>query len=327
MDISKDLPNPAEIEPASVQEPRNLIDRYSVPLPFASLEPPLPTQTPTYLDQIICGDCEEILKQAPDQCVDLIVTSPPYADQRQSTYGGVAPDDYVSWFLPKADQFLRVLKPTGSFILNIKERVVDGERHTYVMELVIAMRKHGWLWTEEYLWHKKNSHPGKWPNRFRDNWEHLFHFTKQKKFKMFQDTVMVPVGDWAQERLKNLSETDKRRDNSRVGSGFGKKISNWIGREMVYPSNVLHMATECYNRQHSATFPVALPEWFIKLFTEENDLVLDPFNGSGTTCVAAKRLNRRYLGIDADPEYCRIAQERINNDHNGDKNGVNHATT
>jgi DNA modification methylase len=221
--------------------------------------------------------------------------------------------------MPKADQFFRVLKPSGSFILNIKERVVNGERHTYVIELVLKMRHHGWLWTEEYLWHKRNSHPGKWPNRFRDNWEHLFQFNKAKNFKMFQDTVMVPVGDWAQERLKNLSETDKRRDNSHVGSGFGKNISNWVGRDMVYPSNVLHMATECYNQQHSATFPVALPEWFIKLFTEENDLVLDPFNGSGTSCVAAKRLQRHYLGIDTSGDYCQIASDRLAKDKYGNK--------
>lgn len=264
-----------------------------------------------YIDQILCGECATILAQLPDACVDLIITSPPYADQRKSTYGGISPDKYVSWWIPKAAQFLRVLKPSGSFILNIKERVVDGERHTYVMELVIEMRKQGWLWTEEYMWHKKNSHPGKWPNRFRDNWEHLFHFTKSHHFKMFQESVMIPVGDWAQDRLKNLSETDKRRDNSRVGSGFGKNISNWVGREKVYPSNVLHMATECYNRQHSATFPVALPEWFIKLFTEAHDLVLDPFNGSGTTCLAAQRLHRHYLGIDVNAEYCQTAQERI----------------
>lgn len=264
-----------------------------------------------FKDKIICGDCEEVLKQLPDNCIDLIVTSPPYADQRKSTYGGIPVDKYVSWFIPKADQFLRVLKPAGSFILNIKERVVEGERHTYVIELILEMRRHGWLWTEEYMWHKKNSHPGKWPNRFRDNWEHLFHFTKNKKFKMFQENVMVPVGDWAQERLKNLSETDKRRDNSRVGSGFGKNISNWVGREMVYPSNVLHMATECYNQQHSASFPVALPEWFIRLFTEEEDVVLDPFNGSGTSCVAAKLLSRYYLGIDTNSEYCQVATERL----------------
>lgn len=272
-------------------------------------------------NKIITGDCADVLQLLPDNSVDLIVTSPPYADQRSSTYGGIKPDDYVRWFIPRADQFYRVLKPTGSFILNIKERVVDGERHTYVIELILEMRRRGWLWTEEYMWHKKNSHPGKWPNRFRDNWERLLHFTKTKKFSMYQENVMVPVGDWAQDRLRNLSETDKRRDNSKVGSGFGKNISNWVGRDMVFPSNVLHMATECYNQSHSAAFPVALPEWFIKLFTKQGDLVLDPFNGAGTTCVAAKRLGRDYLGIDLNDDYCKIAIDRIIKDSNANQIG------
>ena len=264
-----------------------------------------------YKNSIINGDCELILKGLPDNSVDLIFTSPPYADQRTSTYGGINPEKYVNWFLPKAKEFYRILKPEGSFILNIKERVVNGERHTYVIELILELRRHGWYWTEEYMWHKKNSHPGKWPNRFRDNWERLLHFTKQKKFAMYQEEVMVPVGDWAQTRLKNLSTTDKKRDNSRVGSGFGKKIENWVGRDLVYPSNVLYMATECYNQQHSAVFPVALPEWFIRLFTKPGDLVLDPFNGSGTTCVAAALLDRMYTGIEINNEYCEVAINRL----------------
>ena len=264
-----------------------------------------------YLDRLFVGDCLDVLREIPDNSVDLIVTSPPYADQRKNVYGGIHPDRYVDWFMPRAEQLHRVLKPTGSFILNIKERVVNGERHTYVLELILEMRRNGWLWTEEYMWHKKNSHPGKWPNRFRDNWERLLHFTKSKKFKMYQETVMIPVGEWAKDRLKNLSETDRRRDNSRVGSGFGKNVSNWLGRNWVYPSNVLHMATECYNRGHAATFPVALPEWFIKLFTLSGDVVLDPFCGSGTTCVAAKRLGRHYIGIEIVPEFVQLAQQRL----------------
>ena len=227
-----------------------------------------------FINKTIRGDCEEILKEFPDNSIDLIFTSPPYADQRLQTYGGVKPDDYVDWFLPKAAQFLRVLKPTGTFILNIKERVVDGERHIYVIELILKMREQGWLWTEEFIWHKKNSYPGKWPNRFRDNWERLLQFNKQKKFNMYQDAVTVPVGDWAKDRLANLSETDKVRDESKAGSGFGKNVSNWLGRDKVYPTNVIHMATECANKNHSATFPVDLPAWFIKLFTKEGDIVL-----------------------------------------------------
>jgi len=263
------------------------------------------------LNRIFPGDCGDVLKAFPDNSVDLIFTSPPYADQRQKTYGGVNPDEYVDWFLPKSEQLLRILKPTGTFILNIKERVVDGERHTYVIELILAMQKQGWLWTEEFIWHKKNSYPGKWPNRFRDNWERLIQFNKNKKFNMYQQEVMVPVGDWAKDRLSNLSQTDKMRDESKVGSGFGKNISNWLGRNLVYPTNVIHMATECSNRNHSAVFPIDLPKWFIRLFTQQGDVVLDPFVGSGTTAVAAAQMGRCYSGIEINPEYIDVSMNRL----------------
>ncbi|MDR0547633.1 MAG: site-specific DNA-methyltransferase, partial [Dysgonamonadaceae bacterium] len=209
---------------------------------------------------IIFGDCKNELKNLTDNSVDLIITSPPYADQRKATYGGILPDKYVEWFLPISKELLRVLKPTGTFILNIKEKVVDGERSTYVMELILEMRKQGWFWTEEFIWHKKNSYPGKWSNRFRDAWERLLQFNKSKKFNMYQDAVKVPIGDWANGRLKNLSQTDKVRDNAKNGSGFGKNISNWVGKETVYPTNVVHLSTECSNKNHSAAFPDSLPE-------------------------------------------------------------------
>ncbi len=257
---------------------------------------------------ILQGDCLEVLQTFSDDTFDLIITSPPYADRRAKTYGGIHPDEYVQWFLPRAAMFLRVLKPTGTFILNIKEQAIDGERHTYVLELILALRKQGWFWTEEFIWHKKNCYPGKWPNRFRDSWERLLQFNKTRKFHMYQEAVMVPVGDWAQKRLEHLSETDKIRDTSKVGSGFGKNVSKWLGRDKVYPTNVLHMATECANRNHSAVFPRELPEWFIKLFTQEGDQVLDPFVGSGTVCAVAQELGRHAVGIDIRSDYCEMAQ-------------------
>jgi len=262
--------------------------------------------------QIFLGDCKDILKNFDNDCIDLIFTSPPYADRRVSTYGGIRPEEYVKWFLSRSEQFLRVLKPEGTFILNIKEKAERGERHTYVIELILELRKQGWLWTEEFIWHKKNCYPGKWPNRFRDAWERLLQFNKTKKFKMLQEAVMMPVGDWVEDRLKNLSERDKIRFESRSKSGFGKNISNWLKRDKVYPTNVLYLATECGNRNHSAVFPGSLPEWFIKLFTEEEDTILDPFMGSGTTLKVAKRLRRNSIGIDIVPEYYEIVKSEIN---------------
>lgn len=270
-----------------------------------------------FIDQVHEGECQTVLPAFPNNSVQLIVTSPPYGSRRKDSYGGIHPDHYVEWFLPIGEELLRVLSDDGSFVLNIKENAERGERHTYVMELVIALKRQGWFWTEEYMWHKKNCYPGKWPNRFRDAWEHCFHFTKSRKFVMNQDEVRVPMGDWKNSRLRNLSVTDRRRDNSKVGSGFGKKIENWVGRDLAYPTNVIHLPTECGNKGHSAAFPLELPSWFIKLFSNPGDIVIDPFLGSGTTAIASLILNRHYIGIEADPTFVKIATERIRLEQEG----------
>ncbi len=109
--------------------------------------------------ELYLGNALEILQKIEKESIDLVVTSPPYADSRTNTYGGIKPDEYNEWFLPVTQELLRILKPTGTFILNIKEKVVNGERHTYVIELILNMRKQGWLWTEEFIWHKKNCYP------------------------------------------------------------------------------------------------------------------------------------------------------------------------
>lgn len=280
------------------------------------------------INQVVCGDCLEYLSDAsciPDESVDLVVTSPPYADRRKRQYGGIDPDRYVEWFLPISVQIFRVLKPTGSFILNIKEHVRDGERETYVLELILALRQQGWLWTEEYCWYKKNSYPGKWPNRFRDNFERCLHFTKQRKFHMYQDAVKVPIGDWSKQRFKSMTEKDFVRHISRTDSKFGRNVSNWLNRRKVYPHNVvvfetehymesttvLNFATECANRNHSAAFPVELPSWFILLFTKQGDIVLDPFVGVGSTAIAARLLGRKYIGIEDSDKYVEEARKQL----------------
>ena len=261
---------------------------------------------------ILEGDCLGVLSpMVQPGSIDLIFTSPPYADQRKNNYGGIHPDDYVEWFLPRAEALKACLKPTGSFVLNIKEKAMNGERHTYVLELILALKKQGWFWVDEYSWYKKNCYPGKWPNRFRDAWERLLHFTVSKRFKMNQEAVMVPMGDWRHSRLRKLSETDMVRDPSRSENGFGKRIANWIDRDMAYPTNVLHLSTECGYNGHPAAFPLALPDWFIRLFTDSGDWVLDPFAGSGTTLVAAKKLERNSIGIDISKEYCATMRERV----------------
>lgn len=141
---------------------------------------------------------------------------------------------------------------------------------------------------------------------------------------MYQDAVKVPIGDWADKRFKSMSEKDFRRHVSQTNSSLGRNVSNWLDRKKVYPhnvivfeeehyvTNVLEYATVCRNRNHSATFPIELPIWFLKLFTRKGDIVLDPFMGSGTTVYAALSLSRHYIGIEQNQGYIDLANEQIN---------------
>ena len=297
----------------------------------------------TYIGTIQTADSGTFIRNIPDESVNLIVTSPPYADKRKRFYGSVHPNKYVEWFLPIAKELLRVLKQDGSFILNIKEHPRDGERDTYVLELILELRKNGWYWIEEYCWYKKNSFPGKWPNRFRDSWERCLHFSKNKKFAMYQDEVKVPIGDWAEKRFKSLSDEDFKRHVSSTNGSLGRNVSNWLDRKRVYPHNVvvleeerflngviqeefeetetpseeyvtpnlIEFATVCHNKNHSAAFPIELPTWFIQLFSKKGDVVLDPFIGSGTTAVAAALMEREYIGIEKKKEFAQMARTSL----------------
>ena len=261
---------------------------------------------------VLTGDCLDIMRRLPTDSIDLIVTSPPYADARNHTYGGVPPDEYVPWFCERALEMYRILAPSGSFVLNIKEKAVDGERHPYVLQLILALRERvGFRWVEEYVWHKTTSAPGKWKYRFRDSWERLLHFSKSKDLKMRQDSVRVPIGDWTETRMRKLSQNDMSRQASRTSSNIARRVAAWKDKDTVYPSNVLHASPVAHNTGHSAAFPERLPEFFIKLFTDEHDVVLDPFAGSGTTMRVARRLGRYAIGIEIDKEMAQYANENI----------------
>lgn len=283
---------------------------------------------PKKLNTIYIGDCSKVLSDVakfPDNSVNLIVTSPPYAEKRIDTYGGVHEKKYVEWFLPIANELKRILTDDGSFILNIKEHPTNGERGIYVLELVLELRKQGWFWIEEYCWYKKNSFPGKWPNRFRDSWERCFHFTKSKDFKMYQEQVKVPIGEWADKRFKSMNENDFIRHISKNNTHLGRNVSNWLDKKTVFPHNVLvfeeehrlylsnlvETAVNISQQSHSAIFPIELPSWFIRLFSKDKDIILDPFMGSGTTAVAALLHNRKYLGVEMLPEYVKEANKNL----------------
>ena len=260
--------------------------------------------------KIICDDSREILKEYEGQ-VDLIVTSPPYADARHHHYDSVHPDQYKDWFLTFHQAFYNALKPTGSLVINIKDRVVDGVRHRYVWHTIEALCEKGWFAIDDYLWHKPNPMPGYWPSRLSDGWEYCFHLAKQKKPFFNHEGVKKPIGDWAETRLTNLGENDLNRHNSVNRSGFGRDLSRWVGKDTVLPSNVISAAVVGKNKKHPAVFPIDLPEFFIKLLCPDDGLVVDPFGGSGSTGVAALALGRNCVLIDNQENYCQVAQQRL----------------
>lgn len=259
---------------------------------------------------VIQGDSRNELQDFAEQ-VDLIVTSPPYADARRKHYDSVHPDKFVEWFLTFHEPFFNALKPEGSLVINIKDKVIDGVRHRYVWRMMDALCDQGWLAIEDYIWHKTNPMPGAWPSRLSDGWEYCFHLAKSKRPYFNADAVRKPIGDWVESRLRKLGGNDLSRHNSVNESGFGRDISKWVGKQTVLPSNVISRALVGKNKNHPAVFPVDLPLFFIKLLSPENGLVVDPFGGSGSTGIAALSVGRDCVLIDNNPQYCQAAIKRL----------------
>lgn len=259
---------------------------------------------------VICGDSREQLRDYKGQ-VDLIITSPPYADARSKHYDSMHPDKFCEWFMTFHEPFYQALKPTGSLVINIKDKVVDGVRHRYVWQTIEALTQKGWYAIDDYIWHKTNPMPGFWPTRLRDGWEYCFHLAKSKRPYFNPDAVRQPIGDWVESRLNKLGENDLRRHNSSNDSGFGRDISKWVDKQTVLPSNVISKALVGKNKGHPAVFPVDLPLFFINLLSPEKGFVVDPFAGSGTTGIAALSTGRKCVLIDNNAQYCEAALTRL----------------
>ena len=255
---------------------------------------------------LLLGDCLEQMRKVPDNSIDLVITSPPYAMQRKDTYGGIEEGAYPAWMEEIGKEIHRILKPTGNFVLNIKENAKNGARSTYVMETVILLSKI-FLWKDTYIWHKRNPFPTGSNRRLKDAFEYCYWFTKSGEYKFFPEHVL-------EKSNSKYTESEKRRKNRfshecKNGSGF--KMNMRSAPDMVRPSNVITLTTDNENHVHPATFPVKLPQFFIKLMTEQGDTVLDPFMGSGTTGVAAAMENREFIGIEILDKYMEIARDRI----------------
>ncbi len=259
---------------------------------------------------VICGDCRDLAavkRLLGGRKVNVVVTSPPYASQRKydesSGFKPIPPDEYVEWYKGVAAVIAEVLAPDGSYFLNIKEHCADGQRHLYVKDLTIAhVRQWGWRFVDEFCWRDlKNGVPGGWNNRFKDAWEPVFHFSKQQSIKFWP--------------LANATESDSifeysaDTEKTATGSGLLGAKATVEHKGLARPSNVIEVASASTG-DHSAAYPVALVEFFIKAFTDPGDVIFEPFCGSGTTMIAAMRTGRSCYGCEISPAYTDVIVQR-----------------
>jgi site-specific DNA-methyltransferase (adenine-specific) len=263
--------------------------------------------------EILLGDCLELMKDIPDNSIDMVFTSPPYAERRKTTYGGIPENDYVDWFLPIGAEIKRILKPTGSFFLNIKPHTNKGERSLYVYDLVCQLKREtGFMFVEEYCW-TKNAFPGSLKGRFKNAFEPVYHFTKGNPNQI----TFNPIACGTPMKEESIARTYRKQCGApKNGSGMtGMNTTNIRNLEFARPSNVINVnnvSNQFSDKQlHPATFPEGLVEFFVKSFTNENDIVLDPFGGSGTTGIVCKNHKRQFILMEKQQEYFELIQKRV----------------
>ncbi len=280
------------------------------------------------LSQFICGDCEEVLKKIDTKSIDLALTSPPYADQRD--YGAsntkTGAEDYVEWFRPKAEQIYRVLKDNGSFVLNINDKVVDGFQSLFVFKTVIMLCDElGFNLVRDYIWHNPATPPNVYSSgkygRTKKSHEYCFWFSKGNEWTFNMDPIRTPYKK-GMKKFLNGEGKGERADNTRPSTHSFDCGKVWKDNGGSDPGSVITIANTSSNDvflrlckekgvAHPARFPEKLAEFFILAGSNEGDIVLDPFSGSGTTDVVAAKNNRQWIGIDANSTYCELAQERM----------------
>lgn len=271
--------------------------------------------------QSYVGDSLELLGELPDASIDLVMTSPPFALQRQKTYGNVAETEYVNWIKPFGKEVFRVLKESGSFVLDLGGAYRSGmpSRSLYNFRVLLCFCDEiGFHLAEDFYWFNpaKLPSPIEWVNkrkiRAKDAVNTVWWFSKSSFPKADVRKVLVPYSD----RMKKLIEDPesfyrpkKRPSGHDVSANFGKDNGGAIPSNLLSIPNTdsnsgyLRLCKELGLDRHPSRFPVEIPAFFIKMLTEEGDVVLDIFGGSNTTGFAAEALNRKWLTFELDQEY------------------------
>jgi DNA modification methylase len=262
--------------------------------------------------RLLCGDstkAEDVERLMAGAKINVAFTSPPYASQRKydesSGFKPIPPDEYVEWFSHIQENVRKFIAEDGSWFVNIKEHCEDGQRSLYVKDLAIShVRLWGWCFIDELCW-KRNSIPGLFPGRFKNLWEPVFHFSPSPGtgVKCDQFSVAEEGNGFQYEPglVKRLKSTGSEENGAELKA-----------RGVVLPGNVLEFNSDSAKEQtgHSAPFPVKLPSFFIRAYSDKGDSVYEPFCGSGTTLIAAEQLGRKCYGMEISPQYCDVIVKR-----------------
>jgi DNA modification methylase len=256
------------------------------------------------LNRIYHQPCETFMAEILEpESIDLVVTSPPYADMRD--YVKISPEEYVGWFMPKAELLHKVLKENGVFVLNIRNHIVNKARHPYVYELVFKLCQKFDL-IEDMIWDKVKVLPNPKGRRPMDMYEFVFVFGKGTEITWNVDHVRTPYGKRTEQRYK--TDVKVRWNSIRADRGNRKIELHPLG---AYPKNILRIPSESTRTGHPAPYPVELAEWFVRAHSNPGEIVYDPFGGGGTTAVAAQRNGRNWILTEIHEEYIIKAQKRI----------------
>lgn len=245
------------------------------------------------------GDCLEVMRQLPDNSVDAVVTSPPYAMQRAKLYGGVPESEYPAWTVAWMREVRRLLKPQGSVLINIREHIRNGEMSDYVHRTRLALRDDGWIECDELIWIKPGAPPVGHPHRPRRAWERILWFSPGRQ----------PI----------CNARANGRPSTKIGiDGLGSGFKKWLSganecREGIARCQdwVMIAQQETRSYGHPAAYPEKLAAWMIRMIAPPGGIILDPFAGSGTTLLAAVQEGFLAIGIEREPEYCNIIRQRM----------------
>lgn len=257
------------------------------------------------LNTIIQGDCFEKLDLIPKNSIDLIFTSPPYAQQRKKYYNSILEEEYPDWTLGWMEKSILTLKPEASVLIVIRTNIKEGVISDYVLKTRLLLRQHGWLEPEELLWIKPDGPPLGSVYRPRRSWENILWFSRTNK----PFCNPKAIGHFTEKC--GLGPKSTKKGLKEYVQGVSEIQKTGIARCRDYFTVAVSENDRSAYNTHPAQFPEKLAEQIISVFSPENGVVLDPFVGSGTTAVAAKGLGRSYIGMELSEDYCKIAETRL----------------